>query len=96
VAVMSHREGIAFVTSVVSDCARCGRLIQRVLDSVRRIPRDARSDPGRAGAALCDIARASGVGIRIEEKSLPISREVSARATCWDLTRDDCERRVRP
>ena len=76
VAVLSQREGIAFRTSVVSDCAPLWSLVQTVLDSGAEI--HAMRDPTRGGlaATVCDIARASSVGIRLTETALPVSREV--------------------
>jgi hydrogenase expression/formation protein HypE len=76
VAVMSQREGIAFQTSVVSDCAPLWPLVKAILDTGAEIR--AMRDPTRGGvaAAVCDIARASSVGIRLREDALPISREV--------------------
>ena len=76
VAVMSQREGIAFQTSVVSDCAPLWPLVKAILDTGAEIR--AMRDPTRGGvsAAVCDIARASNVGIRLHEDALPIGREV--------------------
>ena len=76
VAVLSRREGIAFQTSVVSDCAALWQLVKIVLDAGAEI--HAMRDPTRGGlaATVCDIARASGVGIRLQETALPIGREV--------------------
>jgi hydrogenase expression/formation protein HypE len=76
VAVLSRREGIAFQTSVVSDCAALWQLVRIVLDTGAEI--HAMRDPTRGGlaATVCDIARASGVGIRLQETALPIGREV--------------------
>ena len=76
VAVMSQREGIAFQTSIVSDCAPLWPLVKAILDTKAEIR--AMRDPTRGGvsAALCDIARASNVGIRLHEETLPIDREV--------------------
>lgn len=76
VAVMSQREGIAFSTSVVSDCAPLWSLVEAILGTGADI--HAMRDPTRGGlaATVCDIARASGVGIRLNEKGLPITREV--------------------
>jgi len=76
VAVLSRREGIAFHTSVVSDCATLWQLVKVVLDAGAEI--HAMRDPTRGGlaATVCDIARASGVGIRLQETALPIGREV--------------------
>lgn len=76
VAVLSRREGIAFQTSVVSDCAPLWSLVKRVLQTGAAV--HAMRDPTRGGlaATVCDIARASGVGIRLTETDLPVSREV--------------------
>jgi len=76
VAVMSRRAGIAFQTSVVSDCAPLWSLVKTALDSGGEV--HAMRDPTRGGltATVCDIARASNVGIRLTETALPISREV--------------------
>jgi hydrogenase expression/formation protein HypE len=76
VAVMSQREGIAFQTSVTSDCAPLWPLVKEILNCGAEI--HAMRDPTRGGVAatVCDIARASGVGIRLDESALPVSREV--------------------
>jgi len=76
VAVLSRREGIAFQTSVLSDCAPLWGLVQTALGSGAKI--HAMRDPTRGGlaATVCDIAAASGVGIRLQESALPISAEV--------------------
>jgi hydrogenase expression/formation protein HypE len=76
VAVMSQRSGIAFQTSVVSDCAALWPLVKTILETNAEV--HAMRDPTRGGlaAAACDIARASNVAIRLDEKALPVSREV--------------------
>jgi len=76
VAVMSRREGIAFQTNIVSDCAPLWPLVQAIVNTKADI--HAMRDPTRGGvaAAVCDIARAANVGIRLREDALPISREV--------------------
>jgi hydrogenase expression/formation protein HypE len=76
VAVMSRREGIEFQTSVVSDSAPVWPLVKAILDLGAEV--HTLRDPTRGGvaAALNDIATASGVGIRLEEKALPVNREV--------------------
>jgi hydrogenase expression/formation protein HypE len=76
VAVMSRREGIAFQTNIVSDCAPLWPLVKAILDTGAEV--HAMRDPTRGGvaAAVCDIARASNVGIRLREEALPIGREV--------------------
>ena len=76
VAVMSQRPGIAFQTSVVSDCAALWPLVKAILDT--KVELHAMRDPTRGGlaAAVCDIARASNVAIRLKESAMPVSREV--------------------
>lgn len=76
IAVMSRREGIAFQTNIVSDCAPLWPLAKAILDTGAQI--HAMRDPTRGGvaAAILDMARASNVGIRLREDTLPISREV--------------------
>jgi hydrogenase expression/formation protein HypE len=76
VAVMSRREGIAFQTNVVSDCAPLWPLVKAILDTGAEV--HAMRDPTRGGVAgaVCDIARASKVGIRLHEDAIPINREV--------------------
>lgn len=76
VAVLSQRDGIGFSTRVVSDCAPLWPLVEAVLATGAAV--HAMRDPTRGGvaAALNDIARAAGVSIRVEERALPVSREV--------------------
>jgi hydrogenase expression/formation protein HypE len=76
VAVMSRRQGIEFQTSITSDCAPVWPLVKALLDTGAQI--HTLRDPTRGGvaAALNDIATASGVGIRLDERALPIRREV--------------------
>jgi len=76
VAVMSRREGIAFQTSVVSDCAPLWQLVKTVVDSGAEV--HAMRDPTRGGlaATVCDFARVSQVGIRLQETALPVSPAV--------------------
>jgi hydrogenase expression/formation protein HypE len=76
VAVLSRREGIAFQTSVVSDCAPLWQVVKTVLDSGAEV--HAMRDPTRGGLAttVCDVARASRVGIRLQETALPVGPAV--------------------
>jgi hydrogenase expression/formation protein HypE len=76
VAVMSRREGIAFQTSVVSDCAALWPLVKTILDTGAEVHAMRDLTRGGLSAALCDIAAACGAGIRIQENALPIGREV--------------------
>ena len=76
VAVLSRRAGIAFQTDVVSDCAPLWHLVKTVLASGSEV--HAMRDPTRGGlaAAICDFARTSQVGIRLQETALPVSPAV--------------------
>jgi hydrogenase expression/formation protein HypE len=86
VAIMSVREGLAFGTEVRSDCQPLGGLVEAMLAVTRDI--HVLRDPTRGGVAtsLNEIARASKVGISIDERSLPIP-EVVANA-CFFLGLD--------
>jgi hydrogenase expression/formation protein HypE len=76
IAVMAAREGIEFETALVSDSAPVVELVRALLDAVpaTRVLRD----PTRGGlaTALCEIAGAAGVGIRIDEVEIPVRQEV--------------------
>ena len=80
VAILSLREGIGFETELRSDCAPLiglTRTMRTVCPSIRSM-----RDPTRGGVAsvLNELAVASGVGVRIEETSIPVRPEV--RAAC--------------
>ncbi|MCB0906198.1 MAG: hydrogenase expression/formation protein HypE [Nocardioidaceae bacterium] len=76
VAVMSVREGLEFGSSIVSDTAPLHELVADMLATGADIR--VLRDPTRGGVSttLNEIARASGVGISLEERSLPIPVEV--------------------
>lgn len=86
VAVLSRREGIAFDTEVLSDCAPLGGLVRRMLEASRRVR--VLRDPTRGGlaASLNEIASASGVAVEIYEENIPIRSGV--RAACEMLGLD--------
>jgi hydrogenase expression/formation protein HypE len=78
-AIMAVREGLEFESSIVSDTANLTPLVA----ALRRAAGDAVAvlrDPTRGGlaSALNEIAQASGVGMAIEEASLPVPTEVAA------------------
>jgi hydrogenase expression/formation protein HypE len=77
-AIMSVREGLEFETIIASDSAPLNRLVAAMLAAVPDI--HVLRDPTRGGAAsaLNEIARASGVGIALEDRRLPIRPEVAA------------------
>ena len=78
-AIMSVREGLEFESQIRSDCAALNGLIAEVLDAVGNAVHAMR-DPTRGGLAstLNEIAQNSGVGMAIDEASLPVRPEVQS------------------
>jgi hydrogenase expression/formation protein HypE len=78
IAIMSVREGLEFETLLESDSAPLSGLTQLMLGQCPEI-RWMR-DPTRGGlsSALNEMAAAANVGIRLEEKAIPIRPEVQA------------------
>lgn len=76
IAVMSCREGLEFGTTIESDTAALHGLVAEMLATGVDI--HVLRDPTRGGvsATLNEIARASGVGIEVIERDLPIPAEV--------------------
>jgi len=83
-AIMSVREGLEFESQIRSDCAALNGMIRDVLDELVEDAAGtqihAMRDPTRGGLAstLNEIALASGVGIAIDEASLPVRPEVQS------------------
>jgi hydrogenase expression/formation protein HypE len=78
IAVMSVREGLIFDTIVTSDCAPLHDLVSAMLSVARDI--HVLRDPTRGGVAssLNEIASASGVGIELDERNIPVPDGVAA------------------
>jgi len=78
IALLSQREGLAFQTSLESDCAPLNGLVKDMLGASKHV--HALRDPTRGGLAgtLCEFARQSGVGIRMEEEKIPVKAAVQA------------------
>ena len=72
IAIMSQREGLAFNTPLVSDCAPLSGLVATLLEASPAV--HCLRDPTRGGLAtvLNELARRSGVGIEIEETHIPV------------------------
>jgi hydrogenase expression/formation protein HypE len=72
VAVMSVREGLEFDVAIESDCAALGGLVDAMLAVTPDL--HALRDPTRGGlaAALNEIATASGTGVVVQERSVPV------------------------
>lgn len=86
IAILSVREGLEFGAPVESDTAPLNGLVAELLDENRDI--HVLRDPTRGGMAstLNEIARASHVGIVIEERAVPVQDAV--RAACEILGMD--------
>ena len=78
-AIMSVREGLEFESQIRSDCAALTGLIAEVLAAAGQAVHTMRA-PTRGGLAstLNEIAQSSGVGIEIDERSLPVRLEVQS------------------
>jgi hydrogenase expression/formation protein HypE len=76
IAVMAARADLEFETALASDSAPVSALVTALLDAVPGTR--ALRDPTRGGlaTALCEIAAASEVGIRIDEADVPLRPEV--------------------
>jgi len=79
VAVLSQRESLEFETTIESDTAALHTLVAAML---RAAPGGVRvlRDPTRGGLAttLNEVARQSGVGMELDESSIPVLRQVDA------------------
>jgi hydrogenase expression/formation protein HypE len=78
IAVFSQREGLRFSSDLESDCAPLNGLVLKMLEASHNI--HCLRDPTRGGLAttLKEIATQSKVGLRIEEKDIPLRPEVQA------------------
>ena len=76
IAVMAARAELEFETALSSDSAPVCALVGALLDAVPGT--HVLRDPTRGGlaTALCEVAAASGVGIRIDEADVPLRPEV--------------------
>jgi len=85
-AIMSVREGLEFDTQIESDTVALNGLVDTMFKTSREI--HVLRDPTRGGvaSALNEIAASAGIGIRIEEASVPIPEEV--RGACEILGLD--------
>lgn len=77
VAIMSVREGLEFGVEIESDCAALGGLVETMLAVTPDL--HALRDPTRGGlaAALNEIAVASGTGVVIQERNVPVPPAVA-------------------
>src|SRR5919199_570093 len=87
IAIMSVREGLEFETALLSDSVPLHELVARMLDLGGEQIHVLR-DPTRGGvaSALNEIAAQAGIGIRLDERAIPIAEEV--RGACEILGLD--------
>jgi hydrogenase expression/formation protein HypE len=78
IAVMSVRAGLTFESVVESDCAPLHDLVAALFATTAEI--HVLRDPTRGGvaSALNEIAKASQVGIQLDERKLPVPQAVAA------------------
>ncbi len=79
IAIMAHREGFDLGEQIRSDVAPLWGMMEPVLDAG---PVHAMKDPTRGGfaSAINEMARKSGVSVRIQEESIPIRKNVRSAA----------------
>ncbi|MER5843869.1 hydrogenase expression/formation protein HypE [Streptomyces prasinus] len=77
VAIMSERENLRFETGIESDCAALGGLVDAMLSVTPDL--HVLRDPTRGGlaASLNEIAAASGCGVVVRERSVPVPQPVA-------------------
>jgi hydrogenase expression/formation protein HypE len=77
-AIMSQREGLQFESAIESDSAALHELVELMLATGADI--HVLRDPTRGGLAttLNEIAQQSGVGMVLNEDSIPVSKQVAA------------------
>ncbi|NJE03520.1 hydrogenase expression/formation protein HypE [Thermococcus sp. MV11] len=80
IALMSHREGIAFETELESDVAPIWEVVEAVAKAIGWENIHAMKDPTRGGLsnALNEMAKKANVGILIRESDVPVRPEVRA------------------
>ena len=76
IAIMAQREGLAFESTLESDCAPLTSLVLPLLDSGVELHCMRDLTRGGLASALVEIAEASGTCISIEERAIPVSETV--------------------
>jgi len=72
VTIMAGRAGLSFGSDLESDCAPLWSLVRSVLETGCEIHTMRDLTRGGLAGALCDLAKASGQTVRIEEARLPL------------------------
>ena len=76
IAIMAHREGLAFETTLESDCADLSGLVASLLDEGVRLHCLRDLTRGGLASAVIEIAQAAGLGIRLRETAVPVRDDV--------------------
>jgi len=78
IAVLSHRENLEFETAIISDSASLEGLVKLMVEKTPAMR--CMRDPTRGGLAcvLNELAQQSGVGMSIQEESIPVKAQVAA------------------
>lgn len=79
-AILAQREALAFESTIVSDSAPLNGLVEALYGTVPAAAIRVLRDPTRGGLAttLNEIAAQSGVGIELEEETIPVAPQVHA------------------
>ena len=86
VAIMAVREGLAFETTIESDCAAVSGLVMALLEAGIEIHCLRDLTRGGLASAIVEIAEVSGCSIQLEERNIPVREAV--RGACEMLGLD--------
>jgi hydrogenase expression/formation protein HypE len=76
ITIMCERNGLGFEGDIKSDCASLSGLVETMLEACMDIHVLRDATRGGAAAVLNEIAQASNVSIKLNEKSIPVSTEI--------------------
>lgn len=76
IAVLGARNNLSFSSTVVSDCASLNHMIQSVLAECRKVHFMRDLTRGGLSAVLYELAQLSGLGITVDEASVPVDDPV--------------------
>lgn len=73
---MAVREGLEFETQIQSDCAPLNNIVQKLIESGIEIHCMRDLTRGGLSSALVELAEASNLGFKADEKSIPVREDV--------------------
>lgn len=77
IAIMAQREGLAFETTLESDCADLSGLVASLLEAGVEIHCLRDLTRGGLASTLIEIAQSAGLGIALEETAVPVREDVA-------------------